>query len=169
MHPAGIDTACQPKHYRCVSSVRPLPYDCTLSREDLVGAAVQLLQQDHGIPREQLWLQTKFTSVSGQDPASVPYDVDAELKTQVRSSTHALHCTHNIKCITHTAGHACSTIESAHTAVHAAHTAVQHRTHCSAYSTAYTAPRGAADWHCDRYNSPSIDLCRISEPTRSTR
>merc|ERR1712166_1230836 len=57
-----------------------------LCREDLVGAAVQVLQQEHGIPRDQLWLQTKFTPISGRDPASVPYDVDAELETQVQQS-----------------------------------------------------------------------------------
>lgn len=52
----GIDTACQPKHYN----------------EPLVGAALQRLK-DHGIKREVLFLQTKFTPLSGQDPKQVPY------------------------------------------------------------------------------------------------
>ena len=54
----GIDTACQPKHYR----------------EDLVGAALKRLAEEHGVRRDSLWLQTKYTPVSGQDPADIPYD-----------------------------------------------------------------------------------------------
>lgn len=65
----GIDTACQPKHYR----------------EDLVGAAVERLAQD-GVPREQLWLQTKFTPLRGQDPNTIPYDSSAPLHVQVQQS-----------------------------------------------------------------------------------
>jgi len=66
----GIDTACQPKHYQ----------------EDLVGAALLELQQKHGIKREDLFLQTKFTSLDGQDPARIPYDKAAPLQDQVRQS-----------------------------------------------------------------------------------
>jgi len=65
----GIDTACQPKHYR----------------EDLVGAALEQLARE-GVPREQLWLQTKFTPLTGQDPNNVPYDPNAPLKLQVEQS-----------------------------------------------------------------------------------
>ncbi|CAE8678899.1 unnamed protein product [Polarella glacialis] len=65
----GIDTACQPKHYR----------------EDLVGAAIARLARE-GIPREELWLQTKFTPMRGQDPANVPYDPKAPLRIQVEQS-----------------------------------------------------------------------------------
>ena len=54
----GIDTACQPKHYR----------------EDLVGAALAQLAAEDGIARDALWLQTKFTPLPGQDPQNVPYD-----------------------------------------------------------------------------------------------
>merc|ERR1719190_186336 len=61
----GIDTACQPKHYR----------------EELVGTAVAQLARD-GVPREHLWLQTKFTPLNGQDPKNVPYDPNAPLQTQ---------------------------------------------------------------------------------------
>jgi len=65
----GIDTAGQPKHYD----------------EALVGVALQRVIQQ-GIPREKLYLQTKFTSVSGQDPARVPYDTSAPLEKQVTQS-----------------------------------------------------------------------------------
>ena len=62
----GIDTACQPKHYR----------------EDLVGKALQEVSGD--IPREEIFLQTKFTSLNGQDPQQVPYDKIAPLEEQVQ-------------------------------------------------------------------------------------
>ncbi|ORY89671.1 Aldo/keto reductase [Leucosporidium creatinivorum] len=67
----GIDTACQPKHYR----------------QELVGEALQTLSRDHGIPREEIWLQTKFTSLDGQDLSKpIPYDKNAPLATQVQQS-----------------------------------------------------------------------------------
>lgn len=66
----GIDTACQPKHYR----------------EDLVGAALAKLAAEDQIPREALWIQTKFTSLRGQDPSRVPYDSKAPLAAQVEQS-----------------------------------------------------------------------------------
>eukprot|EP00877_Chromochloris_zofingiensis_P003181 jgi/Chrzof1/12864/Cz07g10050.t1 len=66
----GIDTACQPKHYR----------------EDLVGAALVNLANKHGIHRKDIFLQTKYTSVGGQDPANIPYDPKAPLQEQVRQS-----------------------------------------------------------------------------------
>ena len=62
----AIDTACQPKHYN----------------EELVGDAVAKA----GIPREDLFLQTKFTMPSGQDPNNIPYDINASLEEQVRQS-----------------------------------------------------------------------------------
>ena len=65
----GIDTACQPKHYD----------------EPLVGAALQRLK-DHGIKREVLFLQTKFTPLSGQDPRQVPYDENSPIELQVAQS-----------------------------------------------------------------------------------
>jgi len=65
----GIDTACQPKHYN----------------EPLVGAALQRLK-DHGIERETLFLQTKFTPLSGQDPRQVPYDEHSPIELQVAQS-----------------------------------------------------------------------------------
>lgn len=67
----GIDTACQPKHYR----------------QELVGDALSILDKEHGINRESLWIQTKFTSLDGQDRSkSLPYDSSASLADQVRQS-----------------------------------------------------------------------------------
>ncbi|XP_055354485.1 glyoxal reductase-like [Paramacrobiotus metropolitanus] len=69
----GIDTACQPKHYQ----------------EPLVGKALATLHEKHAIPREDLFVQTKFTSVDGQDPQNIPYDPRASLTDQVRQSVSA--------------------------------------------------------------------------------
>jgi diketogulonate reductase-like aldo/keto reductase len=63
----AIDTANQPKHYQ----------------EPLVGDALKIL--DDGIPRQSLFLQTKFTPLDGQDHR-VPYDPDLPLQEQVRQS-----------------------------------------------------------------------------------
>lgn len=65
----GIDTAGQPKHYN----------------EAQVGTALQRLK-DHGIEREALFLQTKFTPLSGQDPRQVPYDQNAPVALQIAQS-----------------------------------------------------------------------------------
>lgn len=65
----GIDTACQPKHYR----------------EDLVGVALAQLARER-VCREELWLQTKFTPLRGQDPDNLPYDPAAPLAVQVEQS-----------------------------------------------------------------------------------
>ena len=62
----GIDTACQPKHYA----------------EHLVGDALTL----YDITREELFIQTKFTPLDGQDPNTVPYDKKASLAEQVTQS-----------------------------------------------------------------------------------
>jgi diketogulonate reductase-like aldo/keto reductase len=64
----AIDTANQLIHYQ----------------EALVGEALQALEQK-GIKRNTLFLQTKFTSVDGQDHRT-PYDASADLTTQVRQS-----------------------------------------------------------------------------------
>src|SRR6185369_6240800 len=64
----AIDTANQLIHYQ----------------EALVGEALKSLAQK-GIKREALFLQTKFTSVDGQDHRT-PYDASADLTTQVRQS-----------------------------------------------------------------------------------
>jgi diketogulonate reductase-like aldo/keto reductase len=68
----GIDTACQPKHYD----------------EAGVGAGVAAgLKQ--GLTRADLYLQTKFTSLSGQDPLRIPYDPNAALADQISQSVAA--------------------------------------------------------------------------------
>jgi diketogulonate reductase-like aldo/keto reductase len=68
----GIDTACQPKHYE----------------EARVGAGVAASLRK-GLTRSDLYLQTKFTSLSGQDPKRVPYDPKARLPDQVAQSVAA--------------------------------------------------------------------------------
>ena len=64
----ALDTANQLIHYQ----------------EALVGEALQALERE-GIARDTLFLQTKFTSVGGQDHRT-PYDASADLTTQVRQS-----------------------------------------------------------------------------------
>ena len=71
----GIDTACQPKHYH----------------EPGVGAGVAACLRGEpacngNLAREDLYLQTKFTALSGQDPARTPYDPKVPLPEQVRQS-----------------------------------------------------------------------------------
>jgi len=65
----GIDTACQPKHYN----------------EAGVGEGVAACLT-RGLERAELYLQTKFTPLNGQDPLRVPYDVKASLSDQVAQS-----------------------------------------------------------------------------------
>lgn len=65
----GIDTACQPKHYN----------------EAGVGDGVTACQQ-LGIDRSELYLQSKFTPLTGQDQTQVPYDAKASLDEQVAQS-----------------------------------------------------------------------------------
>lgn len=65
----GVDTACQPKHYS----------------EALVGEAL-LNMQHEGIKREDVFIQTKFTPIGGQDPEDIPYDPNATLSEQVKQS-----------------------------------------------------------------------------------
>jgi len=74
----GIDTAGQPKHYD----------------EPGVGEALGRLNA-LGIARGAVFVQTKFTPLSGQDPGNVPYDKNASIEEQVdqsfRSSKKNLH------------------------------------------------------------------------------
>ena len=65
----GVDTACQPKHYR----------------EDLVGLGL-LKAYESGIKREDLFLQTKFTPIDGQDKSNMPYLESDEIEVQVEKS-----------------------------------------------------------------------------------
>ena len=64
----AIDTANQLIHYQ----------------EALVGEALQALAA-RGVPRDTLFLQTKFTPLNGQDHRT-PYDASADLTTQVTQS-----------------------------------------------------------------------------------
>lgn len=64
----GIDTACQPKHYE----------------ESGVGDAMQTRSQ--GLSRDEVYLQTKFTPVSGHDPNRIPYDPQGPISEQVAQS-----------------------------------------------------------------------------------
>ncbi|HEY9778347.1 MAG TPA: aldo/keto reductase [Planktothrix sp.] len=64
----AIDTANQLKHYD----------------EQLVGDALQTLYQQ-GVTRDSLFLQTKYTTIDGQDHR-LPYDKNADLSTQVKQS-----------------------------------------------------------------------------------
>jgi diketogulonate reductase-like aldo/keto reductase len=68
----GIDTACQPKHYD----------------EPGVGAGVAASLK-RGLTRADLYLQTKFTSLSGQDPKRIPYDPKASPADQITQSVAA--------------------------------------------------------------------------------
>lgn len=65
----GIDTACQPKHYH----------------EAGVGEALQILAQE-GLARHEIYVQTKFTPLNGQDPLRLPYNPEASLTEQVQQS-----------------------------------------------------------------------------------
>jgi len=66
----GIDTACQPKHYQ----------------EDLVGDALYKAFSSNQIQREDFWVQTKYTSLNGQDPKQIPYDARKSRPEQVAES-----------------------------------------------------------------------------------
>ncbi len=65
----GVDTACQPKHYR----------------EDLVGEGL-LNAYKKGLKREDIFIQTKFTPVDGQDISRIPYDPNDSLPEQIECS-----------------------------------------------------------------------------------
>ena len=65
----GIDTACQPKHYD----------------EPGVGAGVAA-SLNLRLNRGDLYLQTKFTDLSGQDPHRIPYTPSASLPERVAQS-----------------------------------------------------------------------------------
>lgn len=66
----GIDTACQPRHYH----------------EPGVGEGVAARLQAGDLSRVEIYLQTKYTPASGQDPQTVPYDAWARPDEQVLQS-----------------------------------------------------------------------------------
>lgn len=65
----GFDTAGQPRHYH----------------EAGVGAGLRVALEG-GLARADLYLQTKFTPIGGQDPQQIPYDPSAPLADQVAQS-----------------------------------------------------------------------------------
>ncbi len=65
----AIDTACQPKHYE----------------EGGVGEGLAAIPPADAA-RGDLYLQTKFTPLSGQDPGRIPYNPTATLAEQVAQS-----------------------------------------------------------------------------------
>lgn len=65
-----IDTACQPKHYN----------------EAGVGDGWSTAAKELGLKRSDIFIQTKFTQVNGQDPERTPYDPKAPIEDQVRQS-----------------------------------------------------------------------------------
>jgi diketogulonate reductase-like aldo/keto reductase len=67
----GIDTAAQPKHYD----------------ERRVGEGLADAMRETGLTRQQFFLQTKYTSIRGQDLSKpLPYDASAPLAEQVAQS-----------------------------------------------------------------------------------
>ncbi|KAE8549112.1 hypothetical protein EYB25_007627 [Talaromyces marneffei] len=69
----AVDTAAQPKHYR----------------EDLVGDGVRRAIAEGIVKREDLYIQTKYTPVSGQNPHDMPYDGSLSITDQVKASIHS--------------------------------------------------------------------------------
>ena len=65
----GVDVACQPKHYH----------------EAGVGEALSAASSN-GLARSEIYVQTKFTPLAGQDPNDIPYDPRASLSRQVIQS-----------------------------------------------------------------------------------
>ncbi|KAI1175743.1 putative aldo-keto reductase [Nemania sp. FL0916] len=66
----GVDTAAQPRHYN----------------EALVGAGIKRAISEGIVKREDLFIQTKFTPIGGQDLSNMPYDAKASLEDQVHAS-----------------------------------------------------------------------------------
>ncbi|KAI0391043.1 putative aldo-keto reductase [Xylariaceae sp. FL0594] len=66
----GIDTAAQPRHYN----------------EPLVGVGIKKAISEGIVKREDLFIQTKFTPVDGQDLDNMPYNPKDTLDKQVHAS-----------------------------------------------------------------------------------
>ncbi|KAG9187308.1 hypothetical protein G6011_05179 [Alternaria panax] len=65
-----VDTAAQPRHYQ----------------EALVGDALREALEDGLLKREDIYLQTKYTTPAGQNLSNMPYDPEAPLDTQIHTS-----------------------------------------------------------------------------------
>ncbi|SPO03432.1 related to D-xylose reductase II,III protein [Cephalotrichum gorgonifer] len=66
----ALDTAAQPRHY---------------AEPDVASALREAIAQNV-VARRDVFVQTKFTPLPGQDPDNVPYDASAPLADQVRAS-----------------------------------------------------------------------------------
>jgi diketogulonate reductase-like aldo/keto reductase len=66
----AIDTACQPKHYN----------------EKQVGIGISNALDALGLTREDIFIQTKFTPVNGQDLNNIPYNPNDSLQKQICDS-----------------------------------------------------------------------------------
>lgn len=66
----AVDTAAQPRHYR----------------EDLVGNALREAFKEGIVSREDIYLQTKYTTPAGQDLNNMPYNATDPLKLQIQTS-----------------------------------------------------------------------------------
>lgn len=65
-----IDTACQPRHYN----------------EAGVGEGWTAAAKELGLKRSDIWIQTKYTNVEGQDPNDIPYDPETTIEERVKQS-----------------------------------------------------------------------------------
>lgn len=65
-----VDTAAQPKHYQ----------------EHLVGEALREAYSEGIVSRENVYVQTKYTTPAGQDLSNMPYDPNASLDMQIHTS-----------------------------------------------------------------------------------
>ncbi|KAH8593343.1 putative aldo-keto reductase [Bisporella sp. PMI_857] len=66
----GVDTAAQPRHYR----------------EKLVGDGIKRAIKEGIVTRDQLYIQTKFTPPSGQDPNNMPYTLQQSFEDRIHAS-----------------------------------------------------------------------------------
>ncbi|CAG8247565.1 unnamed protein product [Penicillium olsonii] len=66
----AVDTAAQPRHYQ----------------EHLVGDGIRRAIADGIVGRKDLYVQTKFSPISAQDPDNMPYDASAPVTEQVHAS-----------------------------------------------------------------------------------
>jgi len=66
----GIDTAAQPRHYQ----------------EHLVGDGIRRAIDEGIVKRSDLYIQTKFTGLAGQDPKNMPYSASSPLEERLHTS-----------------------------------------------------------------------------------
>lgn len=87
----GVDTAAQPKHYRedlVGDALRVIEFGKERRREDLYVriSSILLLRRWLMLIKLTPQIQTKFTSINGQDPQNLPYNPHHPLPSQIRSS-----------------------------------------------------------------------------------